>query len=75
MIIIRKKLRDKKRVQDISYYQKLIEALGTAEDAANQYETVTTIIRREHYDPANGTLYPVSMMDVDRENHTYGLSG
>ncbi len=27
------KLRDKKRIQDISDYQKLIEVLGTAEDA------------------------------------------
>lgn len=35
------KLRDKKRVQDISDYQKLIEALGTAEDAfgKGEYET------------------------------------
>ncbi len=35
------KLRDKKRVQEISDYQKLIEAMGTAEEAfgKGEYET------------------------------------
>lgn len=49
-------------------YQRLEQRiLEEMEIAANQYETVMTIIRREHYDPANGTLYPVSMLDLDRE--------
>ncbi len=35
------------------------------EPRANQYETVMTIVKREHYDPANKTLYPVADMDLD----------
>ena len=49
------------------YIQLERRILDEMEIAANQYETVMTIIRREHYDPANGTLYPVSMLDLDRE--------
>ena len=49
------------------YIQLERRILDEMEIAANHYETVMTIIRREHYDPANGTLYPVSMLDLDRE--------
>ena len=33
------------------------------EICANQYETVMAIVRREHYDPSNETLYPVLEAD------------
>lgn len=31
----------------------------------NQYEVVLTIVKRSHYDPTNGTLFPVSEEDLD----------
>ncbi len=31
----------------------------------NQYEAVLTIVKRSHYDPTNGTLFPVSEEDLD----------
>lgn len=37
------------------------------EIAANRYETAMTIIRREHYDPTNGTLFPVDLMDLEED--------
>ncbi len=49
------------------YQQLERRILEEMEIAANQYETVMTIICREHYDPANGTLYPVSMLDLEQE--------
>lgn len=32
----------------------------------NRYETVMTIVKRDVYDPANGTLYPVDAMDLEK---------
>ncbi len=34
----------------------------------NQYETVMTVVCRDHYDPTNGTLFPVISMDLETEN-------
>lgn len=44
------------------------------EIADNQYETVMTIVRREHYDPTNGTLYPVVEDDLVLKNLEESLS-
>ena len=33
----------------------------------NQYEGVLTIVKRSHYDPTNGTLFPVSKEDLDEK--------
>ncbi len=33
----------------------------------NQYEVVLTIVKRSHYDPTNGTLFPVSKEDLDEK--------
>lgn len=33
----------------------------------NQYEAVLTIVKRSHYDPTNGTLFPVSKEDLDEK--------
>ena len=33
----------------------------------NQYEAVLTIVKRSHYDPTNGTLFPVSEEDLDEK--------
>ena len=38
----------------------------------NRYETVMTIVKRDVYDPANGTLYPVDAMDLEK-NRTMGI--
>lgn len=38
----------------------------------NRYETVMTIVKRDVYDPANGTLYPVDTMDLEK-NRTMGI--
>lgn len=35
------------------------------EIADNQYEAVMTLVKREHYDPTNGTLYPVMEQDLN----------
>lgn len=35
------------------------------EIAASQYETVMTIVEREHFDPVNQTLFPVEEWDLD----------
>lgn len=37
------------------------------EIADNQYETVMTIVKRDHYDPTNGTLRPVDEFDLEEE--------
>lgn len=37
------------------------------EIADNQYETVMTIVKRDHYDPTNGTLRPVEEFDLEEE--------
>lgn len=31
----------------------------------NQYEAVLTIVKKNHYDPTNGTLFPVNDEDLD----------
>lgn len=41
----------------------------------NQYEVVTTIVKRSHYDPANGTLYPVIEEDLNEKKLAEALSG
>lgn len=33
----------------------------------NQYEAVLTIVKRSHYDPTNGTLFPVFEEDLDEK--------
>lgn len=33
----------------------------------NQYEVVLTIVKRSHYDPTNGTLFPVFEEDLDEK--------
>ena len=33
----------------------------------NRYEAVLTIVKRSHYDPTNGTLFPVSEEDLDEK--------
>lgn len=35
------------------------------EIADNQYEAVLTIVNRNHYDPTNGTLFPVTEKDLE----------
>lgn len=37
------------------------------EIADNQFEVVTTIVKRVHYDPTNSTLYPVAGEDLKIE--------
>lgn len=34
----------------------------------NCYEIVSTIVRKEHYDPTNDTLFPVCREDLDKDN-------
>lgn len=44
------------------------------EIGANQYETVMTIVNRNHYDPTNNTLYPVDEADTEIEKLAESLS-
>lgn len=44
------------------------------EIGANQYETVMTIVNRNHYDPTNNTLYPVDDADMEIEKLAESLS-
>lgn len=44
------------------------------ETAGNRYETVTTVIKREHYDPTNPTLFPVDEEDLDAKERFARLS-
>lgn len=44
------------------------------EIGANQYETVMTIVNRNHYDPTNNTLYPVDETDSKKEKLAECLS-
>lgn len=37
------------------------------EIADNQYEAVLTIVKRNHYDPTNGTLFPVAEEDLEEK--------
>lgn len=37
------------------------------EIAENQYETVMTVVEQKHYDPTNGTLFPVTEDDLDEK--------
>lgn len=37
------------------------------ETEGNRYETVTTVVRREYYDPTNATLFPVAKEDLAEE--------
>lgn len=56
-------------------YQKLEQRVfEEVEIAANQFETVMTIIRRVHYDPINGTLFPVVQMDLEPDQLAEALS-
>ncbi len=56
-------------------YKKLEQRIfEEVEIGANQYETVMTIVRREHYDPANKTLYPVDTADLDLKKLGVALS-
>ena len=48
---------------------------GEVEPRANQYETVITIVQREHYDPTNRTLYPVDERDLENRQLLETLSG
>lgn len=34
----------------------------------NCYEIATTIVRKEHFDPTNDTMFPVWMEDMDKDN-------
>ncbi len=38
------------------------------EIAHNQYEVVLTVVRQTHYDPTNGTLFPVMEEDLDEKS-------
>lgn len=40
----------------------------------NHYEVVSTVIRRDHYDPMNGTLFPVIPPDMQEKAHQDTLS-
>lgn len=40
----------------------------------NQYEAVITVVSRAHYDPTNGTLYPVIPEDLDEKGPAESLS-
>lgn len=44
------------------------------EIGANQYETVMTIVNRNHYDPTNNTLYPVDETDLIKDKLSEDLS-
>lgn len=44
------------------------------ETPANQYEVVMTVIHRKHYDPANGTLFPVMEEDFKEKALAEALS-
>ena len=41
----------------------------------SQYGVVTTIVRQEHYDPTNDTLFPVIAADLDRVEQTEADEG
>ena len=56
-------------------YQKLEQRVyDEVETAANQYGIVTTIVQRKHYDPTNGTLFPVDERDLDGKMLSEDLS-
>lgn len=44
----------------------------TVED--DQFEAVVTVINRDHYDPTNGTLFPVFELDLDEAGLSEALS-
>lgn len=44
------------------------------ETEGNRYETVTTVVRREYYDPTNATLFPVAKEDLAEEERFAKLS-
>lgn len=49
-------------------YQKLERRVyEELEIAHNQYEVVLTVVRKNHYDPTNGTLFPVTEDDLDEK--------
>lgn len=52
--------------------QRVFEELEIAD---NQYEAVLTIAKRAHYDPTNGTLYPVEEDDLKETKLAQALSG
>lgn len=52
--------------------KRIYEEVRTVE---NRYETAMTIVRREHYDPTNPTLYPVCGHDLEPEKLAAELSG
>lgn len=41
---------------------------------SNRYETAMTIVKRRHYDPTNGTLYPVIHNDLNEKKLLEALS-
>lgn len=56
-------------------YQRLEQRVyEELEIADNQYEAVMTIVNRSHYDPTNGTLYPVAEADLKTEDLTEAYS-
>lgn len=56
-------------------YKKLEQRIfEEMEIRANQYGTVMTIVRREHYDPSNETLYPVLEADLKPDSLAKALS-
>ncbi|SEU22943.1 hypothetical protein SAMN05443270_3552 [Lacrimispora sphenoides] len=55
------------RCMEAKYRQLERRVYEELEIADNQYETVMTIVKRDHYDPTNRTLHPVDEFDLEEE--------
>nr|WP_289707418.1 hypothetical protein [Enterocloster clostridioformis] len=55
------------RCTEAKYQQLESRVYEELEIEDNQYEAVLTIVKRSHYDPTNGTLFPVSEEDLDEK--------
>lgn len=53
------------QLMEAKYQQLEKRVYEELEIADNQYATVMTIVKRDHYDPTNGTLYPVVEDDLE----------
>ncbi|WP_312442902.1 hypothetical protein [Lacrimispora sp.] len=62
------------RCMEAKYYQLERRVYEELEIADNQYETVMTIVKRDHYDPTNRTLCPVDELDLEEEKLAEVLS-
>lgn len=63
------------RLTEAKYQQLERRVYEELEIADNQYEAVMTIVRREHYDPTNGTLYPVVEDDLEVKKLAEAFTG